>query len=404
MGRPELLSVWLDISFVALTFRPGVGTRHQTQHGIDGDDGGAAVADQRKGQADNRHGADAHADVDHHLKDQRGSRAEADQPPLVVLAPNAHEDAPGDNGQLQNHHQNTAQEPQLLADGGENIVRVLGEEVAALGTVALEKTLARQTAAGEGLKVHAVVVALVGALGVNGLVEEDQDPVLLVGAQKREDNGETHGDEAQCQGEPQQADTAGESHADKDKHEDQGNACVLGDDHVQANEQHQMEHHMEDRGNAGYTVLVGVHDRCHDEDIGDLTDLRRLDIDDGRLQPASVTGVVVGAEGDQHQQQKAVESHQHIPVFGHGLHIQRGSDGKEQDTQRGGGQLDDDVPDVAAEFIGVGSTGQHDDTKKRCDQTQNQQHPVALFGEALQFGDKLIQGTAPFLSAYFSID
>ena len=181
MGRPELLSVRLNIPFVALTFRPGVSARHKPKHGIDGDDGGTAVADQRKGQADNGHDADAHADVDHHLKDQRGSRAEADQPPLIVLAPDTHDDAPGNDGQLQNHHQNTAQEPQLLADGGKDIVRVLGEEVAALGTVALEKTLARQAAAGEGLKVDAVVVALIDALGVYGFIKEDQDPVSLVG-------------------------------------------------------------------------------------------------------------------------------------------------------------------------------------------------------------------------------
>ena len=45
---------------------------------------------------------------------------------------------------------------------------------------------------------------------------------------------------------------------------------------------------------------MGVHHRCHNDDKGDLADLRRLDLDrqEGEVQPAPVTGGVIGTEGD----------------------------------------------------------------------------------------------------------
>ena len=127
--------------------RSGVGAGDQAQHGVDGNHRGAAVADERQGQADNGHNADAHSGVDHHLEHEGRGRAEAHQPAHIVRAPVAHPDAPGDEGDLHNHDQKAAKEAQLLADGGEDVVRVLGEEVSGLGSVAVEQTLAEQTAA-----------------------------------------------------------------------------------------------------------------------------------------------------------------------------------------------------------------------------------------------------------------
>ena len=143
--------VRLDISFMAQRLWSGIGAGDQAQHGVDGNHRGTAVADQRQGQADNGHNADAHSGVDHHLEHEGRGRAEAHQPAHIVRAPGTHLDAPGDDGQLQEHHRHAAEEAQLLADGGEDVVRVLGEEVSGLGTVAVEQALSRQASAGQGL-------------------------------------------------------------------------------------------------------------------------------------------------------------------------------------------------------------------------------------------------------------
>ena len=109
-----LSSVWLDIAFVAQGGWSGVGTGDQAQHTKDGNHGGAAVADQGQGQADNGHNADAHTNVDQHLEHQGGGHAEADHPAHIVLALNAHIDAAGNDGQLQQHDDHAADEAQLL--------------------------------------------------------------------------------------------------------------------------------------------------------------------------------------------------------------------------------------------------------------------------------------------------
>ena len=71
---------------MAWSFRPGMNTRHQTKHGIEGNDGGAAVADEGQSQADNRGNADAHTHIDNDLEHQCGGCAEADHAPHIVLA------------------------------------------------------------------------------------------------------------------------------------------------------------------------------------------------------------------------------------------------------------------------------------------------------------------------------
>ena len=83
-----------------------------------------------------------------------------------------------------------------------------------------------------------------------------------------------------------------------------------------------MEHHVNDGKGVGYGILMGRHDRCHDNDVGDFANFRRLDVEGqtGNVQPASVTGTVVGTEGDQHQQQYTVKGHQPGPMLRH--HVQ----------------------------------------------------------------------------------
>ena len=47
--------------------------------------------------------------------------------------------------------------------------------------------------------------------------------------------------------------------------------------------------------------------------------------------------------------------------------------------------MDDDVTGIAVEFCCGGRAGDDQQTKGRGDQTQKQQHPVTLLGEAFQF-------------------
>ena len=74
-----------------------MGAGDKSQHGEDGHDGRRAIAEEGQRQTDNGHNTDTHADVDHHLEDQCGSRAIAHQTADVVLRLNAHVDAAGDD-------------------------------------------------------------------------------------------------------------------------------------------------------------------------------------------------------------------------------------------------------------------------------------------------------------------
>ena len=134
----ELLSQWLYISLVAERFRSRVSAGYKSQHCVDRNNGRTAVADQRQRQTDNGHNADTHADVNGNLENQRGGRTEADQATHIVLTTQTNIDAAGNDGKLQQHNKNAAEETQLLTDGGENVVRMLCKQTAALCTVAVE--------------------------------------------------------------------------------------------------------------------------------------------------------------------------------------------------------------------------------------------------------------------------
>ena len=274
--RAVSLPIGLDIALVALGLGSGVRAGNQTQHAINGNDGRCAVADEGQGQTDNGHNADAHAHIDHHLEDQRRSSTEADQTAGIVGGLDGHIDAAANNGQLQQQDQHAAEEAQLLTDGGEDVVRMLGEEVAALGTVAVEQALAGKAAAGKGLEVDLGVVTFVDTLGVNGGVEQNQNAVSLIITQELPQNGKHGSHTANGKGKPPEADTAGKGHADEDEHENQRNAHVRGQSQVQTDQSAQMKAHVNDREGVGDGILVGRHDRCHDDNIGDFADLRKM--------------------------------------------------------------------------------------------------------------------------------
>ena len=400
------LPIGLYISLVALGLGSGMGAGHQSKHGVNGNDGGTAVADQRQCQADNGHNTDTHANIDHDLENQRGCGAEADKPAHIVLTPGAYLDTPGNQGKLHKHDHDTAEEAQLLTHGGEDIVRVLGKKQTALCTVAGEQTLTRQTAAGQGQKIDLIVIPGTDTLRIESGIDQNQNALLLVFTHDLPEDGPGHDDQSNGQRKPKHADTAGESHADEDEHEDQGNARVAGQHHVQANQKNQVEYHMENRLGRGYPALVGAHDRRHNDNIGDLADLRRLDHNwqAGNIQPASVAGIIVRAEGDQHQKQQGIEDHQQIPPLRQHFNIDGGNQNIGRHTHEGSRNLDNDIAGaVEVEFRRVGGAGDGDTAKSRNQQAQHQQDNVALFPEIFQFVQESAHPIASFLAWYYSI-
>ena len=165
---------------------------------------------------------------------------------------------------------------------------------------------------------------------------------------------------------------------------------------------------MHDRGDAGNIILVGGHDRGHNQNIGDFTDFGGLDIDGktGEMKPASVAGAVVCAKGNQKQKKKNIEKHQSHPVLGNEVHVDGGHHGEQENAQGNGYQLNNNIPRTGAlKLGGLSGTGDDNQAKARGDETHDQQHPVRLFGKILQFFYKSVHVPPPFseFSRYYII-
>ena len=284
---------------------------HHTHGQIHGYDGAAAVAHKGKGQADDRHQAQTHTHIDADLKDQCRRNAHADQAAHIVRRLNRHINHPEGNRRQQKQGEGTSQHPQFLTDGGEDEVRMLGVQSADLGSGAVVQALARQTAAGEGQKTVLHMPPLIQALGVDGGVENDENPVFLIVCHHiGPDIWHHRGNAAEAAQKPPQLYAAGKGHGQKNENENQGNAGVTGKDHVQAHQEDQMEAHGNDRSGRGDPVSVDLHDLGQQDSKGNFTNLSRLDVDrkSRQVQPAPVSGAAGGAEGDQQQKKGGVEN------------------------------------------------------------------------------------------------
>ena len=93
---------------------------NKSDHGVQRNHGGAAVADKGQGQTD------AHTHITDHLEDQGGGNAEADQTAHIVTAAHAHPNTPGDDQHQQNNGDSTTDVAQFFANGGEDIVCMRG--------------------------------------------------------------------------------------------------------------------------------------------------------------------------------------------------------------------------------------------------------------------------------------
>ena len=133
---------------------------------------------------------------------------------------------------------------------------------------------------------------------------------------------------------------------------------------------------MENRGDGGDLILMGGHYRGHNQNIGDFTDFRRLDVHRHQrdVQPAFVAGAVVGAEGNQQQQQEHIEQHHIVAVLRKELHIDGGNNGVQHHAHTGGNQLNNHITQKAH---GIGGTGNNQTAEGCGNQAKGQQHHIS---------------------------
>ena len=121
---------------------------------------------------------------------------------------------------------------------------------------------------------------------------------------------------------------------------------------------------------------MGIHYRCHNENVGDLADLSHLDVkgNTGEFNPASVTADLF-AEGNQQGQDENVKNNQDQSMLQPKFCIHRSHNGKAHDTDASSNDLHADV----TEGIQIaGGTGDHQTAKGGGDEAKQQQNPVAL--------------------------
>ena len=156
----------------------------QSQHGVQRQHGTAAIADEGQRQTDHGCNTDAHTHIAANLENQCRGRTEADHAPEVILASGTDLDDSENNESQQHQHEEAADKSHLLADGGENIVRMLGRQSADLCTVSLKQSLSHQTAAGQGQQAPLGMIPGTDTHRVDTGVKQHQNTVLLVGLHK----------------------------------------------------------------------------------------------------------------------------------------------------------------------------------------------------------------------------
>ena len=127
----------------------------------------------------------------------------------------------------------------------------------------------------------------------------------------------------------------------------------------------------------GGFVLVGIHDRCQNQNIGYLADFGRLNVDGkkGEVQPASVTGVVIGSERNQQQKKAYVKNGQSPPLLGKILCVDGRYDGIGADTDKRGDDLN---RYVSSEANGIFCAGNNQSAERGQQKTQKKQNHIAL--------------------------
>lgn len=122
---------------------------------------------------------------------------------------------------------------------------------------------------------------------------------------------------------------------------------------------------------------MGGHNRGQHKHKGGLAQLGGLNGNgqEGEVQPASVAGAIVRAEGDQQQKQHAVKAHKPVAVLGEKIRIHGGYGKKQENTQKGGTDLHQHISEGA---LGIGGTGDHQAAKGGGHKAQQKKHKICL--------------------------
>ena len=122
---------------------------------------------------------------------------------------------------------------------------------------------------------------------------------------------------------------------------------------------------------------MDAHGLGQEDDIGDFTDLGRLDIEgqEGELEPAPVAGGTFNAPYQQHGDEGRVEEEQQCALTGQNVYVQRGHGEIHKNARKQGAGLDDDVSHAS---LGVGGGIDHDDAENGGHNAQRQQDHIAF--------------------------
>ena len=112
----------------------------------EGDEGGATIAEEGKGDADDRDEAEHHANIDEEMEEKDGGDGIAIEARKGGALPFGQKDEPDEQQHIGCHNNQATHETPFFAHGAENKVGLLlGYEVG-LGDGAIEEALAHQTA------------------------------------------------------------------------------------------------------------------------------------------------------------------------------------------------------------------------------------------------------------------
>ena len=178
-----------------------------------------------------------------------------------------------------------------------------------------------------------------------GVIGRENAVFLIVVQHKVPQQRDHRGDGRKSDGKPVQRKAGGKEHHEEDGKEDQRRTEVGRHEEDQAEQQHKVDSQLCDRPHGvEVVVFLQVTDLlCQHDDKCELDDLRRLDADAEKAQPAGVAGVVAHAEGDQQQQKDHVERAQDLPLVGQHIHVQHGHDHERENAEDERRALHDDI-------------------------------------------------------------
>ena len=145
----------------------------------------------------------------------------------------------------------------------------------------------------------------------------------------------------------------------------------------------------------GYSILMGSHYRCHDQDKCNLADFCRLHIDaDERYgEPALVAGAVVLSPEEQHADKAKAEHDEQFPSFCDNIHVDQSQENVDENTEDQRSCLNGDMTAAAH---GSGGAGNNDNTEDGGDDAEQQQNHIGFLNKIADGTTNRPHGAPPF--------